>query len=410
MWLSGIVVLLLLFASAFCSGSETALFSLRGSQVHRFRLGSVAQRRVARLIDDPNRTLVTLLLSNNIINIALSVLISAITLRQWGESGLGFAIPIVSALLILFGDILPKTVGLRLGARVAPWVAPTIEILAWVLTPIRIGVQALANLASRRRRPDALDRDELATLIELAREQGRLTRFEGTVLRRLLNFRELPVEKFLTPRVEVAWLDRASTPAQAAAMFRQEGVSRLIVTDGGLDRVVGVLLLKDFLTSARPLAERRVGELMRRPIFVPQSLPAPALFALFADSRLHLAIVLDEHGGTEGVVTLEDLLEALIGDIRDESDYDETELEQIGDDQWRCDALIELEELVEQIGWPDDANEDDVTLSGLLERELGRVPRAGDELRRGDFVVRVLTARPSRALLIGIQRSPASEA
>ena len=405
MWLSGIIVLLLLCASAFCSGSETALFSLRGSQLHRFRMGTHAQRRVARLVDDPNRTLVTLLLSNTIVNISLSVLVSAVTMRYWGESGLGVAVPVLTGVLLLFGEILPKTIGLRRAPKLSLWIAPGVELLAIALTPIRFAVQKFANLVSRRRRPDALDREELATLLELSREQGRLTTFEGMVLRRLLNFRELTVERFLTPRVEIAALERRATPAQAAARFREQGVSRLIITDGGLDRVVGVLLLKDFLTSQRPLAERKVAELMRRPIFVPDSLPAPALFSLFADSRLHLAIVMDEHGGTEGIVTLEDLLEALVGDIRDESDYDESTLEQIGDAQWRCDALIELEDLVEQIGWPDDADEDDVTLSGLLERELGRVPRAGDELRRGDFVVRVLTARPSRALLIGIQRA-----
>jgi len=401
MWFSIFLIVLLLLASAFCSGSETALFSLRSPQLERLRAGSGGQRRVASLVDRPNRTLATLLLSNMVINVGLSVLISSIALDLYGQIGLGIAIPVATVLLVLFGEILPKTLGLRQSLLLATWTAPAVELLARLLAPLRIVLTWMADRATPRGRAEELSREELGTLLAMAREEGRLSSFESAVLRRLLNFRDLSVERFLTPRVDVVALDRNASSAEAARLFRENGVNRLPVVDGSLDHVLGVLLLKDFLTSPR---ERSVTELMREAIFVPASLPAPALFARFSSSRLHMAIVLDEHGGTEGIVTLEDLLEALAGDIRDESDLEDYELEELDENEWRCDARIEIEELIEQIDWPQDPEADEVTLSGILERELGRVPRAGDEIRRGPFVVRVLTAHPSRALRLGIRR------
>lgn len=389
-----------LVSSAFFSGSETALFSLDELELERMRASSARARLAADLAQRPNRTLVTLLLANMVMNVLISVLITSICLTIWGPPGLGVAIPAATVLLVLFGEILPKTLGLRNGRRLATTAAPIVDGLARALGPVREGLERMASAVAGPPRSASLPREELATLLDVAREEGAVTPFERDVLGGILDLATETAGRLMTPRVEVTALSLDATPKEARDRFEESGHSRILVYEDSADQVAGILLLKDLLTHPEATTVR---ELLREANFVPETLPAPALFREFQRARTHIAVVVGEHGGMEGIVTLEDLLEEIVGDIRDESDSLGIGVEQMLDGSWRTDAAIELDELADVVGIDLSAQTDAVTLSGLLQEELGRVPRAGDRWSGGGLDLRVLTAGPTRAWLVHIR-------
>jgi len=405
MWFQASIIFLLLVGSAFCSGSETALFSLDATQRARLRKGGANSALVLRHLDRPHRTLATLLLANMVLNVVISVLITAVSLDLWGPGALAAAVAVTTVLLVLFGEIIPKTIGLRRGRTFALLAAPTVELLAVVLAPFRVLVERLTTVLTPAPKEMPLDLAQLRTLVRASRKAQEITPFEAKVLQRTLSFGELTVERVLTPRVDLISIEARESLAEAVRVCRAAGRSRLVVTDGGIDHVVGVLLLKDLLPRRTRLDDLDVRSVMREPIFVPETLPAAKLFEQLQKSRMHLAIVVGEHGGVEGIATLEDVLEELIGDIRDESDLPTSELEEIDDGVWQADARIELDDLNDATGLALEGESDSITLSGWLEDHLGRIPRAGDEVELEEFALRVLTARQTRAHLVRVARS-----
>jgi CBS domain containing-hemolysin-like protein len=398
-------LLLLLIASAFFSGSETALFSLQESDLEEMARSSSRRAQLAvTLARRSNRTLVTLLLANLLVNVLLSVLITGMCLRWFGPAGLGVAIPAASVLLILFGEIFPKTLGLRQGRGAAERVAPIVEGVARLLGPVRRALEGLAERVAGPRVVRPLDKEELATLVDVTQQEGGISPFEAEVLLNILTFAKVTVDRCMTPRVDMVALEADASYEEVVATYEASGRSRIVVIEGDRDHVVGVLLLKDFLTHDPAQGPRTVRALMRPAVFVPESLSASRLFHQLMRDRVHLAIVVGEHGGVEGVVTLEDLLEEIVGDIRDERDVPQDEIEMMPDGSWRAEAGIDLDDLGDAMGVELGEGRDAVTLSGLLEEELGRVPRAGDHVTLGPLDFRVLTALPTRPLWVQVNR------
>ncbi len=395
----------LLGLSALFSGAETAIFSLQEMELDEMGQLKGAPRVAASLARRPNRTLITLLLSNMVVNVLLATLATATALRAMGPIGLTIAIPVVTVVLLLLGEIVPKTIGLRSSRRLATSVAPVIEVLARILYPVRVLLELVTSRFGASKPPSRLTRSELSTLLRIAGEEGLFSSFETKVLSSALRLGDTPVDRLLRPRVEVVGVERSATVAQAVEIFEKNGFSRLPVYEDTLDHVVGVLYLKDIVTAPQLAPTSSVEDFMHEPFFVPQSKPADELFSEFQSLRVHFAVVVGEHGGMEGVVTMEDLAEELVGQIRDESDIEKVRLEILAHDTWRVDAGIELDELGEALGHPIGKGLDAVTLAGLLGEALGRVPQAGDFLERGGFSYRVLTARPNRPLLVRVTRS-----
>ncbi|NNK62554.1 MAG: HlyC/CorC family transporter [Gemmatimonadetes bacterium] len=391
----------LLCLSAFFSGSETALFALSDLELRELEKGSRAQRQAVDLARRPGKTLVTVLLANMIVNVLLSVTITSISLRTWGPSGIAVAIPVATVLLLLFGEIIPKSLGLRRRRSFAGFAALPLSMLATVLGPVRVGLEKMAQLVVGGAPPAALKREELPTLVSIAAEEGQVSPFESRVMRRVFRFADTPLARCLTPRVDMVALPADACVADALAEFERSGRSRVPVFQGGPDEIVGVVLQKDLLTRDVGAPDDPLLPWLRDVPHVPDTVTAAALFRRFQRERIHLAIVVDEHGGVEGLVTMEDLLEELIGDIRDESDEVPASLERLEDGSWRGPASLELTDVAEYLELPGESDlEESVTLSGVLHAELGRVPLRGDEVEWRGWTVRVLTASPTRARLV----------
>jgi CBS domain containing-hemolysin-like protein len=395
-----LILLGLLGLSAFFSGSETALFALSDLELSKLEKGSRAQRQAVDLARHPGRTLVTVLLANMIVNVILSVLITSIALRAYGPSGLALAIPVATIVLLLFGEIVPKSLGLRRRRPLAEFSAIPLSILARLLGPVRVALERLAHLVVGSARPQPLSREELPTLVALAEEEGQVSLFESRVMRRVMRFAETPIARCFTPRVEMVALPSSVTVAEALEAFDRSGRSRIPLYEASPDQIVGVLLQKDLLTRDTGSPEDPARSWMRPVAHVPESVTADELFRRFQRDRVHLAIVVEERGGVEGVVTMEDLLEELVGDIRDESDEGPAGLERLEDGSWRGSASLEISDVAEYLGLPDAEAGESVTLSGVLQAELGRVPVSGDEISWRGWRVRVLTASPTRARLV----------
>jgi len=392
----------LLGLSAFFSGSETAIFSLQEMELEEMEAQGGRSGLAAQLARNPYRTLVTLLLSNMVVNVAVVTVSTALLVEALGPAGLGVAIPVVTIMLLLCGEILPKTLGLRSRRRLAPLAAPGVDLLARALSPLRIVLESAASRVSGPTRRLRLRREELGTMLDLAQEEGLFTRFESRMLSRVLKLADTTVERILRPRVDVVGISREASLEDAVKLFEASGLSRLPVHEGSLDHVVGVLYLKDLIHVIDREESPSIESLAREPFFVPESKAADELFAEFQRRRVHFAVVVDEHGGMEGIVTMEDLLEELIGEVHDESDVQAERLEILAPSIWRADAGIELGELGEALGRRVGEGLDAVTLAGLLEEELGKVPQAGDRVSRDGFEFRVLTARPNRPLLVRV--------
>lgn len=397
-------LLVLLGLSALFSGAETAIFSLQEMELDEMGQLKGAPRVATSLARRPNRTLITLLLSNMVVNVLFATLATAIFLRVMGPIGMTISIPVVTAVLLLFGEIVPKTIGLRGSRRIATAVAPLVEFLARFLYPVRILMEFVTSRFDTSKLPSRLSRSELGTLLRIAGEEGLFSAFETKVLSSALLLGDTPIERLLRPRVEVVGVERTASFQEAVEIFEKSGYSRLPVYEDTLDHVVGVLYLKDLLTARDPEQSRGVEEFMHEPFFVPQSKAADELFAEFQSLRVHFAVVVGEHGGMEGIVTMEDLAEELVGQIGDESDVVKVRLEVLAHDTWRVDAGIELEELGEALGVSLGEGLDAVTLAGFLGETLGRVPQAGDVLEHEGLRFRVLTARPNRPLLVRVTR------
>lgn len=403
MIVEALLLLALLSLSAFFSGSETALFALSDLELSEMAKGSAAQRRAVELARRPERTLVTVLLANMVVNVLISVIVTSVALRAFGNGGIVVAIPVATALLLLFGEIVPKSLGLRRRKGLARASAPLLYLLGTVLGPLQMALESMARLAVGQARSAPLTRDELPTLVHVATEEGQVSPFESRVLRRVLRFADTPIDRCMTPRVEMVSLPVTSTIEQVLATFEKTGRSRIPVYGEDQDDITGIVLLKDVLTREHGAGADPVLPLVREVIHAPDTVAASSLFQRFQSDQAHIAIVVGEHGGVEGLVTMEDLLEELIGDIRDELDDVPASLERLEDGSWRGSSSLEVTDLAEALGLDDltrIADGDSVTLSGVLQQELGRVPVRGDEVQWHGWTIRVLTASPTRARLV----------
>lgn len=378
-----VLLLLLLLLSAFFSGSETAFFSLRQPELAALRRGSRAGARVARLVADSPRLLPALLIGNLLVNTAASVVGTAALLERLGPRGLAVAVPTLTLLLLVVGEITPKLLALRYRRSLAPLCQPALSAWLLVLRPV-VAVVARGTAWLLRLLPGegpgsrALTTDELETACELAVADGALTETEGRFLARLLAVQGLEVRQIMTPRPDVVALDAGLSRDEILEVARRAGFNRYPVMRPDRAQPVGFFHVKDLL--ARPAAARPLSEGLRPAFFVPESKDVAALLTELRTSRVHLAMVVDEHGDFSGIVTLDDCLRALTGPIGGETDRHDPDVFQVAPRTWVVAGRLDLRAVNEACGTALAPARDYATLGGLLMARLGRIPRVGDRV------------------------------
>jgi CBS domain containing-hemolysin-like protein len=401
-------VIFLLLLSAFFSGSETAFFSLPRQSVAGMATGGRRSRRVASLLSEPRKLLVSILFGNLLVNIANTSAVTVLAIRLFGERGVGYSALVMTILILIFGEIVPKSLAIRDSPVISIRVAPLMQFFMVVFYPFRLVLGRIADTAARacRRlfgeREERYGARELAVAVEAGHREGLFDEFEKEFLTNLFMFAETTVHGVLTPRVEVFSLD-VDTPLQEALIrIRSRGYTRVPLYEGEPENIVGILHAKDLLLHAR---DERIGlrDLVRPVDFVPETKNIRDLLGDLITSHRHVVIAVDEHGSFEGIVTLEDILEEIFGEIRDRREPPVQEYMMTGEDSIIVEGTMSLEDLGE-VFRADLVSKEVETIAGYLIEEIGRIPREGETFNLGDLRFLVISAGRTRIDKMKIER------
>jgi putative hemolysin len=407
-----VVVAVLIACNAIFVAAEIALVTIRRSRVEQLvEDGHPSARRLDRLLQRPGRFLAVTQLGITFIGFLASAF-AAVSLTAGLRDAFSavpalapfaaaLALVIVTALLalvtIVFGELVPKAVALGHAERLALAVAGPFELLEQVLGPLVRLLEAITNAIARplgggRSDPYRISVDELKILVERGGEQGVLEAEEEQMLSAVIELGEGRVHQVMVPRTDVTAIPVDTPLAEAVDTILREGHSRIPVYEESIDNVVGILYAKDLLPYLKdPSTTPELRRLLRAPLFVPESMSVDDLLHELQRRKVHMAIVLDEYGGTAGIVTIEDLLEEIVGEIQDEYDTEEPMVERISDDQVRFDGRANIDDFVEAFGvdLEDEDREEYDTVGGLVYHRVGGVPRVGDQIEVGSISLTV---------------------
>lgn len=381
-----LVMLGLLLLSAFFSGSETALFSLTRLQRRTLReRRDRSSQRIRDLLRESTRTLAGIVVGNNLVNIALSAIATIFFIQLFGEDDRGRAVRystvVVTLAVLLFGDTMPKVLAVGASLRVARVVAAAMDVAIRMLDPLTRIFHGLAQALLRLLRVDPggsapaalISRSELHSVLEAVDDDvAVITPTESRMVQNILGFSRRKAGQIMTPRVDIDDLDAGASRAEAVALMRESRHSRYPVYRGDPDHIIGFVKAKDFLLGP----ERDLSDVMLPVLFFPAAAPLDRVFAEMQAERAPMVIVVNEYGETSGLITREDLVEEIVGDIYDEFDLEEAPIRERGEGKYIVPGRAQLIDLNAQLdlGLPDDAA---VTLNGLLCDLHGRIPRPG---------------------------------
>ncbi len=412
MWYSALAVALLLMASAFCSGSETAMTAASRARVHHLAgEGHHRASLVRRLLDKKENLIGSLLVANNLVNILAATLAADVLIRLTGDAGVAYATLVMTALVVIFGEVMPKTYAIRDPDRVALLVAPVVRLLVLVLSPLTRLVEWLVNrflgLFGVPAQPDPLSAwvEALRGTIALHAEAGAVEKHERDMLGGILDLADVEVSEIMTHRKSMETIDADSPIEQILEQVVASPHSRLPVWRGDPDRIVGVLHGRDLLAAAhahdRDLATIDLAALSSPPWFVPDTTPLRKQLIAFRQQRQHLALVVDEYGDLEGLVTLEDVIEEIVGEIADERDIETLGIESQSDGSVLVSGWVTLRDLNRHFDWklPD---EEAATVAGLVIHEAQRLPDVGQSFAFHGFRFEVLRRQRNQIVLLKV--------
>jgi putative hemolysin len=406
-YFAGLVVLLLL--SAFFSGSEAALFSLSRTQTRALKQNSPGGRLAARLLEHPRALLVTILICNLTVNVFASSFATSLSLRTFGQAGLWIAFAGMSIVVMLATEVVPKVVGMHWAQRVAPVLAYPLAVVHTVLLPVRIPLAALSDAVSgpiRRRlgaaRP-SYTWEELLTAVRHARREGTLGAFEYEMISHMLEFREKVVKEIMTPSIHVTSAPVTATREELLALFRTSRRSRIAIHGESPDDVIGILHVKDLVDDDVARTQEDLRTRMREPFFIQESAAIVDLHHELQRRKIHIAVVIDEHASFAGIVTTEDILEQLIGEIRDARDARTAPFHRIDERRIVVNGTMEIDQFNEVFDTTlRDAHHE--TMAGFLLGLMGRIPREGESVEAEGLRFHVISAQPNRIRKLRVEK------
>ncbi len=390
-WVLYLVLLIVcLVLSAFFSSSETAFISLERFRVqHMVDTKVKGATRVAKMLERPERFLSTILLGNNLVNTAVAALATILAMSVWGEEqGVLIATIGVTIVLLIFAETTPKTFANRHAERLSLLFVRPIEIISWLFTPfvtilswISSGVTRLVGGTPVPR--SLVSEEEIRTMITVGHKEGTVEEAEADMLHAVFEFGDRPVSEVLVPRPEVVGVEKGTTLADFLALYAGSPISRFPVYEENMDNVVGILSIKDVLMALAKgtiTSESPIDDLIRPAYFTPETKRIGELFSEMRDKNYRMSVVVDEYGGTAGVVSLSRLMEEIVGPVGDELAAAEKEYEPINEYTFQIDGGMRIEEANEEMGLELPEGEYE-TVAGFVLHLLGRIPKQGQQLR-----------------------------
>lgn len=389
-----LVLVLLLVVSGFFSGSETALLSLDKLRV---RFLQQKQRpdadKLAAMLENPERLLSGILIGNNLVNIAASVIATGLFVSWFGERGEWLTIAILTPILLLFSEVCPKTYAAYYPEKMSFAVLNPIRFVVWILKPVIYVVSSVSRvltsfLHSKEGESLSVSEDEIKAMIDVGEESGVVAAEQRRMLHGIFDLSETRVRDVMIPRTEVVGIDISANFEEVLSIVRDARHSRFPVYSESLDKVVGVVHSKNILDYIGRTGNFNLRDLCRDPYYVPESKRIAVLLQNFRKKKEHLAMVVDEYGGVEGIVTLEDVVEEIVGEIHDEYDIEEYDFRELGEGHYLIDAAVPLRDVNRrfELNLPE---EHVTTLAGHLLQILGRIPRQGESCEEGNILFRI---------------------
>ena len=375
------IMVVCLILSSFFSATETAFSAMNTTKLKTLaEKGNKNAALVCKLDEQYSRLISTILIGNNIVNIAMASVGTVLFTLKFGDMGATLSTIVVTIVVLIFGEISPKSIANNCPEQLAMLSAPVVQFLIWIFLPLNIlfvGWQKLLTKIFHLEPSAKMSQEELLTLVNEVQEDGTIDEDEGGLLRNAIEFSDQEARDILIHRTELAALPITATKEEIAEMFTETKFSRLLIYQDTIDDILGIIHRKDFYVGCG-ITEKEVKDIISPAIFVLESEPIRMILKKQQKAKTHVAVVVDEYGGTCGIVTMEDILEELVGEIWDEHEEAEVLLRRIAPDTYLIDASMDFEEFADYFKL--DEESEMVSVSGWVMEQFGRVPEQGDQL------------------------------
>lgn len=408
------IVLILILCSAFFSGSETALMSSSKPKLHKLEEeGDDKAKTVSRLLDNPAELLSTILLGNNLVNIAASALATVAFTKVFGEAGVVYATLVMTFLVLVFAEVLPKTIASRFPETIAMAIVRVMSVLIFILKPftktINFITSRLMNALGIKTADDEqnFDEDDIKGAISLGLKTGVLESGEHRMLDSIVGLDDVTAEELMKHRSSIESIDINLSNDEIFKAISNSSFSRIPMYEGKQDNIIGILYVKDFLPAyAQSIKDSKsfsIKLLLKEAYYVPESAIISELLLEFRKTRTHMRFIVDEYGDLQGLITLEDILEEIVGEIEDEHDLEKTEYTKMEDGSVIISALFPIRDFNREFDWqlPD---EDNVTLGGFVASIAEKLPNVGDVVNYKNLKFEVLTKKKQALLKLRINQ------
>ncbi len=397
-----VIIVILIALSAFCSCIETAFSCANNIRLKKFADAGNKKAKVALyIINNYDKALTAILILNNIVNLGCSSLATVVCLELFGDYGAAISTGATTLLVLTFGEVIPKCLGKEKSDSISMGVARILKVIMVVLTPFIFVFSKIKTLALKlfriKQDDTTVTEDELKIIVESIEEQGVLEEQESQMVRSALDFDEKTAEEILTPRVDVTAIDIDEDTNTITEIIRTQRYSRIPVYKGTVDNIVGILHSWDYMDEIIKGSTPDLKKLIIKPEFIFRTQKLSAILANFRKKKLHIAIVTDEYGGTLGILTMEDLLEEIVGEIWDEDEEIEQEFTKISDNKYKVSGDMELEDMLELFGKKlDDIDSESLTVGGFVFETLGTIPKKNEKFTRDGMEIKVVKVKDQR--------------
>lgn len=394
------VLAILILMSSFFSATETAFLSLNRIRIkNKANEGNQKAKLVMSLVDQYDTLLSTILIGNNIVNIASASISTLLFTDLFGPSGVTISTIFMTIVVLIFGEITPKSLAKDFPEAFATFAAPVIKFLSVVLKPINYLFALWKKVVSsifKSTDSHAITEEELITIVEEATQEGGIDEREGELIRSAIEFNELDATDILTPRIDIVGVEENASFEEINKTFNESGYSRLPVYKGTIDNIIGVIHLKDLHNHT----SKDTRDLFKEVVYTTQTIAISTLLHLLQTKKSHLAVICDEHGGTSGIVTLEDIIEELVGEIWDEHDEVIKEFEKIEENHYRINCTANLDKMFKL--FKIDKEVAASTVSGWVIEEIGGIPEVNDSFDFDNMHIKITETDFKRVLEIEV--------
>ncbi len=406
-----LIVVGLLVASALFSGSETAITASSRAKLMALEEQSGSFKGVFQwLLKDRQKALTTILIANNLVNIAASSMATTLAVTVFSQHGVFLTVTVMTLLIVVFGEILPKSFALVRSERTLFVTLHMIRTVNFLLTPFVWIIGGIVSFIGRITKVDLslqssfVTREEIEQVVSIGEASGAIEEAERRMIHGIISFEDTRVSEVMVPRIDINVVDSEIKVKDLQPILDDYGHSRIPIYQDSFDNIIGILYIKDLISRLYSGdTDVKVADLKRDALFVPETMKVPDLFNIMKSRRVHMAVVVDEYGGTSGIITLEDLLEEIVGEIQDEYDHELPLIEKIDEDTYRVQGSMDLEDLSEALKFPFES-EDVESVGGFVTDLSGDFPATGSVVTYGSWEFSVLDVTDHRVVEVELRK------